>query len=155
MIKNFIYIFIIAIFFSSCNISGCYKDTNISANCVFYNADQKASLDSTSVWGTGLDSMLYDFETLDSIQVTLKPANKNTPAVTKYVIRTFIDSIPYLDTLTLYYQTMPYYESRDCGTIIKYRLDSCKVKGLIFQSAIIANPEVSTNESIENVHLYL
>jgi hypothetical protein len=138
---------------SACNSKGCYEDVSVRVYCDLYSVSDgdtaTASIDSTTVWGVGADSLLYEDETLSALELELNP----NATQTQFVISTIQNGDTYIDTLTLGHTNKPWFQSMECGCMVFSTLNSVEIQGTIFQSAIIKNANVTNLES-EHVGLY-
>jgi hypothetical protein len=138
---------------TACNSKGCYEDVSVRVYCHLYaieNGDTISnSIDSTTVWGVGSDSILYSNETLSTFELELNP----NATQTQFVVATVQNSHTYIDTLTLEHTNKPWFQSMECGCMVFSTLTNVQTQGIIFQSAILKDADVTNIES-EHVGLY-
>jgi len=140
---------------SSCSSNGCYEDMSVKLYANFYtiNLNGKAvavQMDSITVKGVGSDSILYQNKTLSGFVLDL-----NTNATqTQFLVTTQQNGFLFVDTLTLEHQNAPWFQSMECGCRVFSTLKGCRVNGVIFKSASIADSAVINLKS-EHVRLIL
>lgn len=139
----------------SCSSNGCYEDMSVKLYANFYTINSKGKavavqVDSMTVKGVGSDSILYKNKTLSGFVLDL-----NTNATeTQFLITTQQNGYLFVDTLTLKHQNAPWFQSMECGCRVFSTLNSCRVSGIIFKSAVIADSAVINLKS-EHVRLFL
>lgn len=140
---------------SSCGSNGCYEDMSVKLHANFYTVNAKGKevavqVDSMTVQGVGSDSILYSNKTLSGFVLDLNPNSTET----QFLVTTVQNGYSFVDTLTLVHQNKPWFQSMDCGCRVFSTLSSCKVSGVIFQSAVIKDSSV-INLTSEHVRLIL
>jgi hypothetical protein len=146
---------LIVLLLPGCNSKGCYEDMSVRLYANFYTIDTDdgevaVSVDSLSVWGVGTDSLLYDNADESGLELILNPNSQQT----QYVVAAVQDGYIFVDTLTFDHTNEPWFQSMECGCRVFSTLTGCRTKGIIFQSAVIADSSVNNLES-EHVKLYL
>jgi len=140
---------------SGCNSNGCYEDMSVKVFANFYTVNLQGKtvavqMDSITVKGVGSDSILYKNKTLGGFELDL-----NTNATqTQFLVTTQQNGFLFVDTVTLEHQNAPWFQSMECGCRVFSTLKGCRVNGVIFQSAIIADSAVINLKS-EHVRLIL
>jgi hypothetical protein len=146
---------LVVLLLSACNSKGCYEDMSVRLYANFYtiNSDDEevaVSVDSLSAWGVGTDSLLYSNTNESGLELILNPNTQQT----QYVVTVVQDGYIFVDTLTFDHTNEPWFQSMECGCRVFSTLTGCRTKGIIFQSAVIADSSVNNLES-EHVKLYL
>lgn len=112
--------------------------------------DVSIKLDSVTVQGVGVDSLLYQNATTGSLELPLNPNSDRT----QFVVTVQQSGITYTDTLTFLHSNEPWFESPECGCRVNSTLKGCRVTGTIFGGYRIQDSLV-TNYATEHVRLYL
>ncbi len=130
---------------TACQSKGCYDATDVKVACTFFRMDESTaiSLSGVSVWGLGMDSLLYDNKTVSKIELELNP----NASITRYVVRLVSDNQVFYDTLTFYYSSGTWFQSMDCDCMTFSTLDSCATTGMLFHSATLKQPLVNTTKT--------
>lgn len=141
--------------FYSCNLTDCFESSTFNVSCVIYDESAKeTSMDSTTIYGLGSDSLLYNNETLESFTLPLRQDS----TATSFIIEQKKDNTTYIDTLTFKYIKETKLATIECGTATTATLDTCKISasltnGGIFDSNIINKRKINSNTT-DNVFLY-
>lgn len=140
---------------SGCSSNGCYEDMSVKLYANFYTVNSKGKevavqVDSVTVKGIGSDSVLYKNKTLSGFELDLNP----NATESKFLVSTMQEGYLFVDTLTFVHLNKPWFQSMDCGCRVFSTLKACRVKGVIFQSATIADSSVINLKS-EHVRLIL
>lgn len=139
---------------TACNSKGCYEDMNVRLNAQFYvlqdGEEVAVTVDSLSVWGVGVDSLLYNNVRTGTIKLILNPKSDTT----QYAIAATQNNIVYLDTLTFVHTNNPWFQSLECGCMVFSKLKGVQMGGHIVKSASITDSSV-INLDTEHVKLIL
>lgn len=153
MFKRLIPAFLITIaIMTSCSSSGCYESMSVKVNCSMLNTatNKEVGIKNVTVWGIGSDSLIYNNESVDLLELELNPKSEETGFIFKVVQNNVI----FIDTITFNHTNTPWFQSAECGCLTKSYLNTVKTTGSIFKSATILEPEI-TNLEIKNVVLNL
>jgi hypothetical protein len=139
----------------SCGSNGCYEDMSVKLYANFYTLNNKGvevavQVDSMTVRGIGSDSILYQNKTLSGFELDLNP----NVGQTQFLVTAVQNGYAFKDTLTLVHHNKPWFQSMECGCRVFSTLDACRVGGIIFKSAEIADSSVINLKS-EHVRLIL
>jgi len=156
--KNFKFAVILTVttlLLSGCSSNGCYEDMSVKLYANFYTINSKnkvvaVSMDSMTVKGVGSDSILYKNQTLSGMVLDLNP----NASQTQFLVTKLQDGYLFVDTLTFEYQNKPWFQSLECGCRVFSTLKACRVDGVIFKTAVIADSAVINLKS-EHVKLFL
>jgi hypothetical protein len=133
----------------SCISDSCFEDTNSYVRGTFYQNGTNKILapDSITVYGVTKESSLLYNKALNvkSILLPLDPSVDNC----SFVFR--INGIR--DTVNLMYTSFPYLISKECGITFYYTLDSAVSKGIIIDTIIIGNKNI-TRINEENIRIF-
>lgn len=144
-----------ALLLSACSSNGCYEDMSVKLYANFYTVNSKGKevavqVDSVTVRGIGSDSILYKNKTLSGFELDLNP----NATQSQFLVTTIQEGYLFVDTLTLVHHNKPWFQSMECGCRVFSTLEACRVNGVIFQSATIADSAVINLKS-EHVRLLL
>ncbi|NDV46682.1 hypothetical protein D0T49_06440 [Paludibacter sp. 221] len=144
--------------FSCGNDEECRRDKFVRLYAGFYtvktdtitgiSAESKLSVDSITVKGVGVDSLLYNnSKKLNSVQLQLNKLKTQSDFV--FVFNNVVDTIKFG------YSSSESYLSFECGTLTTFALDTLNSKHTTnyIDSIIIISPEVSTAD-VENIKIY-
>lgn len=145
----------VVLLLSSCSSNGCYENMSVKLYANFYTVNSKGvevavQVDSMTVQGVGSDSILYKNKTISSLALDLNP----TATETQFLVKAVQNGYVFVDTLTLMHHNKPWFQSMECGCRVFSTLDACRVSGIIFKSATIADSAV-TNKKVEHVRIIL
>lgn len=131
--------------FTACQSKGCYEETTVKVVCSFYQTDlsRAVSISGVSVWGLGMDSLLYNNKTVSKIELELNP----NASITRYVFKMAGTNGTFYDTLTFYYTSGTWFQSMDCDCMTFSTLDSCVTAGSIFPSVTLNQPLVNNTKT--------
>jgi hypothetical protein len=120
--------------------------------CSFYQTDlsRAVSLTGVSVWGLGMDSLLYKNKAVSSIELELNP----NASISRYVFKMATTNGTFYDTLSFYYTSSSWFQSMDCDCMTFSTLDSCVTAGSLFPSVTLNQPNI-TNTKTTHVVLNL
>jgi hypothetical protein len=139
---------------TGCNSKGCYEDMSVRLNACFYvmedGQEVATTVDSLSVWGVGVDSLLYNNDTASTLKLILNPKSDTT----QYVIDAIQNGKSNVDTLTIIHTNNPWFQSLECGCMVFSKIKGVQVGGHIVKSASITDSSV-INLDTEHVKLIL
>lgn len=152
MIGLFLYIL------SGCSTSECYDNQNSLPLAGFYSSAEipKAiSIDSLTILGVGApgDSILQDsVRSLSQVYLPFRIDQESTTYEIKYLA-----GVPGIlrmsDFITFNYDIIPFFVSKACGTIYKYKITSIEWTDNFIDSVTCPAGEI-TNANIENLRIY-
>ncbi len=148
-----------AVSLCSCSTSGCNDNRSSLPLAKFYAAgsNQAISLDSIRIYGVGVagDSMLV--ESGIKASQTYLPLRPNHPDVSFDIEYTQSDlaEMGISDRLSIYYTTIPYFASEECGAMYRYRITAIQHTNMILDSvAVVPVDSVITNIDVESIKLF-
>lgn len=150
------FIFLFTCFVSCNNDETCRKDRFVTMNVKFYQdtisvntgdtVTQSLSVDSLTIYGLGVDSILYkNKKKVSSVQLPLNLFAGESSFV-------LICNDTY-DTLTVRHTNKNKFLSLECGNIRVHHIDSAIATGHFFPRATIINPDVNTDDET-NIQLH-
>lgn len=139
----------------SCGNNGCEQNRES-----YLYADIKATsrfeLKSINVWAlteTG-DSLKLSTSSPTSIEFNLKPDTTFSRFRLQCIYMDLDDAIMIDDTLTVNYQSYPYYLDMECGCSIFYDIEAVDVTRHLFKSISLENKEISNDEKTNIILKY-
>lgn len=128
---------------ASCSGEGCTNNRNSIPLAGFYSLpdEQKVTISRMPVYGLGApnDSSLLD-TTRNSQQVYLPLRGNKTQ--TAFVF----DGGPVKDTLTINYESYPYYDGEDCGAMWRYLIHDVRYTRNMIDSVFVTDPLITNIE---------
>lgn len=135
----------------ACNNEGCLNNRNSIPMAGFYllEGEQSISVTNLEVYGVGSpgDSLLLD--TARSNHQVYLPLRGNFDCA-KFAFRSGEIS----DTLTINYNSWPYFDGEDCGAMWRYELTALSYNRTLIDSVLITDPLV-TNIERERLMIFL
>lgn len=158
-IKHYISFLIVtlsfAVLFSCSTDETCRKSKTVEAGVTFYldtinlttgnRVQLKITIDTLTVNGIGIDSLLYNKVSTGSIKL---PLNKFAEE-SKFRIK----MSQVVDTITIRYRNQTEFLSLECGSVRTHSIDTVLTTGYFIDSVAISNPTVNTI-SVENIQLH-
>lgn len=142
---------------ASCNSAGCTDNGSAIPLAGFYSSAtaQSISLDSLAIYGLGapLDSPLCKPGTpITEIYLPMRPGADVTAWKIEYK-DSLLDIPQNYDTLTLRYESIPYFASEECGAMYSYRLRSLTHTCHLIDSVTVTD-SLFTNVNRENIKIF-
>ena len=143
--------------FAACSSSGCLDNGSSIPLAGFYDSatGKGVSLSSITVHGVDApaDSALIRPGTAASqLYLPMHAGHPSTTWVLEYADEP-IASPEYNDTITLAYESIPYFASEDCGAMYCYRVNSVKHTTHLVDSVVMVDSLI-TNVDIERIKIY-
>lgn len=136
---------------ASCSGEGCLNNRNSIPLAGFYElgSEEKVYVSHMPVYGVGApnDSSLLD--TTRSAQQIYLPLRGNQTQ-TSFVF----DGGPVKDTLTIDYESYPYYDGEDCGAMWRYLIHNISYTRNFIDSVLVTDPLI-TNVERERLMIFL
>jgi len=155
MIKLFlnplIVFLLIMVMVSSCQTnSQCENSTESLVKINFYvmedDLESAVFVEPISVYGLGhKDSLLYENDSISYVLLPLMPNGETSEFV--------FEIGSYTENILFTYKTSTYFESKDCGFIANYEIESVSYSSNIIDTVIIINNEI-TVEDEDHVKLF-
>ncbi len=140
-----------AIALAACSNEGCMNNRNSIPMAGFYRleGEQSISVSGLAIYGLGApgDSLVLD-SARNNHQVYL-PLRGENPS-TSFVFTTGTIS----DTLTICYNSWPYFDGEDCGAMWRYELTSIDYQRTLIDSILITDSLI-TNIERERLMIFL
>lgn len=141
-----------------CNTTGCLENQSAVPRCGFYSMTTKkaVSIDSITVYAVDVpgDTMLVKCGR--GVSSLYMPLDMSAD-VTRYVLHydaAMLSDERLNDTLTINYERVPYFVSRDCGAMYFFDVKSYDCTNHLVDSVAITT-ERFTNVDIETIQLYM
>lgn len=136
---------------ASCSGEGCTNNRNSIPLAGFYQlgTEQQVTVSHMPIYGVGApnDSSLID-TTRNSQQVYLPLRGNMTQAAFVF------DGGPVKDTLTINYESYPYYDGEDCGAMWRYLIHDVIYTRNFIDSVLVTDPLI-TNIERERLMIFL
>ncbi|MEN8120998.1 MAG: DUF6452 family protein [Bacteroidota bacterium] len=139
------------VFLSSCKTEKeCDTSTESLVKINFYvmteSLDSAVIVKPISAYGVGhKDSLLYENDSISFVLLPLSPNGETTEFA--------FEIGPYTENILFTYKTTTYFESKECGFIANYEIESVSYSTNIIDTLIIINNEV-TVENEDHVKLF-
>ena len=119
---------VLAMLATGCNTSGCQDNGSAIPLAAFYASDTGAavSLDSLAIYGIGApadSAVALPGRAIGSVYLPMRVTAPQTAWKIEYRY-VALDRPELYDTITLGYESIPYFASADCGAMYAYRLRS-------------------------------
>ena len=140
---------------SSCGNNGC-EETRESYLYASLKATGRFSIKSLNAWALTEDgdSLKLSVSSPNAIEFNLKPDTTFTAFRLQCIFDDLGDSYQIDDTLTVRYESYPYYLNMECGCSIFYIIDDIHVTDHLFKSLSIESKEITNNEKINIILKY-
>lgn len=139
MKRLFLYIssLLLLLFFTmACSSDGCTDNSSAIPKAVFYQNNTQATFKALTVKGIDApgDSLLVDSAATTQVYLPLR-INSST---VKWVLNYHTTGIEN-DTLTLNYEAIPQFVSRDCGAMFFFHITTCSYTGHFIDHIVITD----------------
>lgn len=148
ILRSAIIIVIFLPLITHCAPEACFEETDAMLKATFYDniTKEKKTPDSLTVYGSGLDTKLYNRES--NVQQAHLPLNASDASCT-FIIR--INGID--DTLVLSYSSYPHLVSKECGYTFFHKLGSITYTTNMIDYIYTGKTDITTvNE--ENIRIF-
>lgn len=141
-----------AIQFAGCNSSGCTENRSAVPLAAFYASSTAAEiqLDSVSIHGVGAprDSILSAAGVaVSQVYLPMRPTEPSVEWCLSYKWKQFDD--PWFnDTITITYDSEPYFASEECGAFYRYRITSLTCTDRLIDSVKVVDPLVTNVDKV-------
>lgn len=140
----------------SCNSVGCTDNKSSIPLAGFYSYEELTpiTVNNVSIGGVGApaDSLLVDDESVSQVYLPFRAdAGRSS-----FFIRYEDEALNYpelFDTITFNYTPIPYFASKDCGAMYRYRIDSYTYTRHLVDSVGLLT-DVMTNADVETIRVY-
>lgn len=144
----------VAFQFVSCNSSGCTENRSAVPLAAFYSSasDRAIQLDSVSISGVGApnDSVLSAAGArVSQVYLPMRPTDPSVQWCLAYKWKSF-NNPDFNDTITIDYDSQPYFASEECGAFFRYRITSLKCTDHLIDSVGVIDSLVT---NIDKVYL--
>lgn len=149
---SFLVVVILVTFsFLSCNNENCMGNSNAIPLAAFYQGDNAVSLKGLTVYGIGApnDSCIISDTTASQVYMPLRIDTGSC----KYVFEYNTDGLDN-DTIALEYESLPYFESHECGAMYNFKITSFDYTNNAIDSVAIPNPRI-TNDDVVTIKIYM
>lgn len=139
-----------------CNTNGCLENRSSIPKAGFYDSeDKKISLDSISITGIGADieePINKLGSSISSISLPMRSTKENTTWELAYRWK-YLAGGTMADTISLDYESTPYFASEECGVIYRYHITQMRHTTHLVDSVILVDSMI-TNIDTEQIKIY-
>ncbi len=142
---------------ASCSTSGCLDNGSSIPLAGFYSSStkQSISLRTVQIHGVGAPLDTAVMKSGDVASQVYLPMH-STASTTAWCIAYTdegLDDPAFNDTLTLGYESIPYFASEECGTMYAYRINLVKCTEHLIDSVAVTDSLI-TNVDVERIRIY-
>jgi hypothetical protein len=140
-----------AIITASCNNDNCSGNSNGIPLAAFFNGSNKATIQKLTVYGIGApgDSAIIRETSASQVYLPLRITSTTCQYVFDY------NSVEVAsDTITLNYDIIPYFESRECGAMYNFNITSWNYTHNAIDSVTIPDTRI-TNSDVVSINIYV
>lgn len=152
--RLFILLLGLATLINGCNSDGCTENRNAVPLAQFYSSstDEEITLDSLTIAGVNApgDSILgHAGSRVSQIYLPMRPNNNSVKWCFSYKWK-HLDDPRLNDTLTIDYNSQPYFASEECGAYFRYSITGIKVTDHLIDSVTVVDSLIT---NIDRVYL--
>lgn len=141
---------------TSCNSSGCTENRNAVPLAAFHasSTGKEIQLDSVSISGVGApaDSVLSPSgQPVSQVYLPMRPTRPSVEWCLAYRWKDLDDPRLY-DTISIDYDSQPYFASEECGAYYRYRITSLGCTDHLIDSVVIVDSLIT---NIDRVYLQI
>ncbi|MCM1033192.1 MAG: DUF6452 family protein [Odoribacter sp.] len=142
---------------ASCNSSGCLDNGSAIPLAGFYSSAtaRSISLDSLRICGVdspGDSAIVRPGNSVSTVYLPMRPTAGSTAWAFSYAYKQLNDS-RLNDTISFFYESIPYFASEECGAMYVYRINSIKNTTHLIDSVILTDSLI-TNIDMESIKIY-
>ena len=143
----------------SCSSGECMDNKNSMPLAGFYSSEpspQQISIDSISVYGLDAPEKSLILDSVDNVKEVYLPFRIDGP-LTTYIIdyhQKSIEDSRLNDTITFRYEIIPFFMSKECGAIYKYKIEEIATTNHLIDS-VTCPLGIIDNVASENLKIYL
>lgn len=139
-----------------CNNSSCMENRSSIPLAKFYasHSHNAITVDSLAIGGVDApdDSLLVDNVRTSQVYLPLRSTKSSTAFYIRYLQKQ-LDFPRLYDTITLAYESMPYFASYDCGAMYRYRIQKMEYTRHLIDSVAVTDSLV-TNLDRETLKIF-
>lgn len=145
----------ILLILSSCGNNGC-EETRESYLYATLKATGRFNIRSINAWALTEDgdSLKLSVSTPNALEFNLKPDTTFTAFRLQCIYDDLGDAYQIDDTLTVHYESYPYYLNMECGCSMFYVINDINVTNHMFKSLSVESNEITNNEKINIILKY-
>ena len=138
--------------FASCNSTGCTENRSAVPLAAFYASStaEEMQLDSVSISGVGAprDSVLSAAGArVSQVYLPMRPTDPSVQWCLSYKWK-HLDDPRLNDTITIDYDSEPYFASEECGAFYRYRITSLTTTDHLIDSVEVVDPLVTNVDKV-------
>ena len=148
---------ILLVGFAACNDEGCEGNTSSMPLAGFYSSQTKKAItiDSLTVYGVGVpgdSAIIHNRSTVTQVYLPFDVDAASSRFVFRYEQKAFAD-LDITDTITVAYESRPYFHSKDCGAMYVFDIQSIETSHYLIDSVRVLTPTIDNTNS-ENIRIY-
>ena len=138
--------------FIACSDDSCYDNGSSLPLATFYLGGSQQSINGLTIKGIGVpgDSLLADATTVSEIYLPLRASVNTTSFAFSHPLN---DEIVVSDTLTIGYQPIAFFHSKECGAMYNFNIESIDYTQHGIDSVVVVTPLV-TNALVPSLRIY-
>lgn len=129
----------------SCSDDGCIDNASCLPLVAFYVGEEPVSIDSLTVKGVGApgDSLLVADEKVHQLYLPLRVSEN----CCRFVFTYKPDVVP-SDTVSIYYDAVPTFVSRECGAMCFFRIKNCTTTHNAIDTISVLDSTISNQDKV-------
>ncbi|TFU93719.1 hypothetical protein E4T81_07100 [Barnesiella sp. WM24] len=147
---------VMSVVLQSCNSVGCTDNKSSIPLAGFYSYEELAAItvNNVSIGGVGApdDSLLVNNGSVSQVYLPFRA----DAGQSRFFIRYEDEALNFpelFDTITFNYTPIPYFASKDCGAMFRYRIDDYSYTRHLVDSVGLLT-DVMTNADVETIRVY-
>lgn len=143
------------IWLAACSNNGCEQNSSSLPLAGFYSSQTKSAItvDSLTVYGVGAPGDSAIIRNQSSTKQVYLPFDVDTTS-SRFVIQYNQQSLAGItDTVTVDYECVPFFYSKDCGAFYVFNVQSLSVSHNLIDSIQITTPRID-NTNVENIKIF-
>jgi len=154
--RKLLYIALTAVLLQACNDSSCLDNTSAVPLMACYDSTGATTITGLTVMGVGVpgDSCLAQDESVDELRLPLRITTTRTQFAISRLVVVDSDSVVLRDTLTIDYQPVAYFASRECGAMYNFTINGLSCTDNTIDSAVLVHQEITNANGAADLRLY-
>lgn len=141
----------------ACDNEGCEGNQSSLPLAGFYSSATKDAIgiDSLTVYGVGVpgdSAIIHNRSTVTQVYLPFDVDAASSRFVFRYEQKAFAD-LDITDTITVAYESRPYFHSKDCGAMYVFDIQSIETSHYLIDSVRVLTPTIDNTNS-ENIRIY-
>lgn len=139
----------------SCNDDSCYENGSSLPLAELYVGSTRTTVTGLTIKGIGApgDSLLADSSSINEIYLPLRASVSSTRYALTRHIAAYGDIIIVNDTLTIDYEPIAYFHSKECGAMFNFDIHQVSHTHHGIDSVVVLN-QLVTNSTVPSLRIY-